>query len=152
MSDDATPAEEKAPAPAPVPASVPELAAEPADQTPERIYLVSYPKIVFLYPTLIAALIMGIYMAVTGNDGAWRHGLSLLFLTILGVNLVGLAFDFPRGTSLTLFFFCAAVAIGLYTLFKFNPNLLPFVTGIVKSVRPEANAAFYFIFSGTIVF
>lgn len=143
MSDDAATAPEEKP-----PVSQPEPAAEPADQTPEQIFLVSYPKIVFLYPTLIAALVMGIYMAVTKDDNALRPSLSLLFLTILGVNLVVLAFDFPRGTSLTLFFFCIAVAIGLYTLFKFNPDLLPRVTYIVKSLKPTANAAFYFIFAG----
>ena len=63
-------------------------------------------------------------------------------------SLVVLSFDFPRGTSLTLFFFFVAVGIGLYTLFKFNPNLLPFATSILASIKPYANMSFYFALAG----
>ena len=34
-----------------------------ADDTPRSIFLVSYPKVIFLYPTMLAALLAGIYMA-----------------------------------------------------------------------------------------
>lgn len=141
MSDDVTSTDQPGAAPQPPPR-------EKADETPEQIYLISYPKIVFLYPTFLAALLMGIYMAVTGNAGTWEHGLSLLFLVVMGVNLVVLSFDFPRGTSLTLFFFIVAVGVGLFTLFKFNPELLPFVTDVVRALRPEVNATFYFLLAG----
>jgi hypothetical protein len=122
------------------------------DTQPESIFLVSYPKIVFLYPTFLAALFMGIYTAIAKDpataDGAWHHSLSLSFLVILGVNLVVLSFDFPRGTSLTLFFFFVAVGIGLYSLFNLNENLLPFVTEMMKAIKPFANATFYFSLAG----
>lgn len=123
------------------------------EKPPEKIYLISYPKVVFLYPTFLAALFMGIYTAITGDNPAefgedtWHYGLSLSFLIILGVNLVVLSFDFPRGTSLTLFFFFLAAGIGLYTLFKFNPTFLPAVSGVLKQIRPLANTSFYFTLS-----
>lgn len=124
------------------------------EKAPKRIFLVSYPKIVFLYPTFLAALIAGIYMSIAGNDaGADRHDtqiLSLIFLGILAVNLVVLSFDFPRTTSLTLFFFFVAVAMGLVLLFRYNPNILPVVTGVLASLGPWANAQFYFIFASVL--
>ena len=36
-------------------------------QEEQTVILVSYPKIVFLYPTLIAALICGMYMWISGT-------------------------------------------------------------------------------------
>lgn len=138
--------------------ATPELSA-PAEQVaaeraPKRIYLVSYPKIVFLYPTFLAALVAGIYMAIAGNEpGAARHDtelLSLAFLMIAGINLVVLSFDFPRATSLTLFFFFAAVGAGLVLVFRVNEDILPFLTSVLESLGPWANAQFYFIFAGTL--
>ena len=59
-----------------------------SDSGQRRIYLVAYPKIVFLYPTLIAALIAGIYMAFVGNEPARdTYVVTLSFLAILAVNL-----------------------------------------------------------------
>jgi len=139
MSEDTTTPEEHVLAPQSQPDT------KEKEKQPESIFLVSYPKIVFLYPTFLAALFMGIYTAFSKEPA---HSLSLTFLVIFGVNLVVLSFDFPRGTSLTLFFFFVAVGIGLYTLFKFNPNLLPFATSILASIKPYANMSFYFALAG----
>ncbi len=147
-----------------------------------RVVLISYPKIVFLYPTLIAALICGMYMWISGaedipdeapvtanapadaaaSDAATEasaettrqrsrshtaHVMARFFLLILAVNLVVISFDFPRTTSLTLFFFCVAVLVIVWMLFRLNPHLLPGVTGFIDSITPYANATFYFLFS-----
>jgi hypothetical protein len=128
-------------------------AAKPADKLKPlgSIFLVSYPKVVFLYPTFLTAVVAGIYMLVAGNaPGAERHDteiVGLVFLTILTINLVVFSFDFPRTTSLTLFFFGAAVVMGLVLLFRFNPDLLPVVTSFLKRLRPWANSHFYFTFA-----
>src|SRR5215218_8907962 len=64
----------------------------------KRIFLVSYPKIVFLYPTLITALVAGVYMLFAHNDMTREDTrvVGLIFLMMLGVNMIVLAFDFPR--------------------------------------------------------
>ena len=122
--------------------------------TPNNIYLVSYPKIIYLYPTFFAAIFAGIYMTVVGNaSGEERHSTeiaAMIFLGLSTINLVVLAFDFPRTTSLTLFFFFAAVLMGSVLLFRFNPDLLPFVHKALKLLRPWANSQFYFIFAGVL--
>jgi hypothetical protein len=116
--------------------------------------LVPYPKIVFLYPTLIAALVAAIFESVS------RHPLdpvnhpaaivSFVFLTVLAVNLVILAFDFPRTTSLTLFFFVVALVMGGILLVTFHPEVLPMVADVLNRFRPLANATFYWTVTGVL--
>ena len=114
---------------------------------PTSIFLVSYPKIVYLYPTWIASLIAGIYLLMQKNQVTTATSTTcLLFLGILAINMVVLSFDFPRTTSLTLFFFCVAVGVILWSVFKFNPDLLPAVTNVLKKLQPFCNSAFYFCF------
>jgi hypothetical protein len=118
--------------------------------TPPRILLVSYPKIVFLYPSFFLAIIVGIFMKAWGNahpEEAAVYVVNLIFLMVLAVNLVILSFDFPRATSLTVFFALAAVGIALWFLFYSNPDMLPFAHRIVSKLHPVANSTYYFLFA-----
>jgi hypothetical protein len=69
------------------------------EKAPLRIFLVSYPKIVFLYPTFVVSLAAAIYLSIarqhldTTNTAAIV--LSVIFLGVWVTNLVVLAFDFP---------------------------------------------------------
>jgi len=121
---------------------------EPAKSSvPESIFLVSYPKIVYLYPTWIASLIAGIYLLVQKNQNIpATSNVALIFLGILALNMVVLSFDFPRTTSLTLFFFCVSVGVIAWAVFEFNPDFLPAVTNVLKALQPFCNSAFYFCF------
>ena len=119
--------------------SVPETPAEP-----KNIVLVSYPKFVFLYPVLAASFFAGLAMWFIGIER--QHSavvVGTLFMAVLCVNLVVLAFDFPRTTSLTLFFLAMAVVFGLLLLFKFKPDWFPTIVGFLGQFRPRANATFY---------
>ena len=146
----------------PVPSIVPAGVAPPsvvpsappnsdADDAPSSIYLVAYPKIVFLYPTFIASFLAGLFMLFAGDPAGPGHRgaevVSLMFLMLTAANLVVISFDFPRTTSLTLFFGFVAVGMGLTLLFTFHPDLVPFVSGFFKRLKPWANASFYFLFA-----
>ncbi|MBL8814698.1 MAG: hypothetical protein JNL58_01620 [Planctomyces sp.] len=152
--------------------------------TPDRIILVSYPKIMFLYPTVLTALFCGLVMWFKGGlpetavlpekpaaaaDAAadqpaadapapaiagptYHYVCARFFLAVFVINLVVIAFDFPRTTSLTWFFAAVAISIGLYTLFRFNEGLLPKVVDGLLSVRPAANTSFYFIYTFGMLF
>jgi hypothetical protein len=181
MTDETTNGTEKPPEPKP----------EAAAQEEQSVILVSYPKIVFLYPTLIASIICGLCVwlsgakdgpeeAMTANDSAtevaadaadgtdgadteetaasadeedkyagshFGHVVGRLFLLVLAINLVVISFDFPRTTSLTLFFFVVAVGVILWMVFRLNPNMLPGVTGFINSIQPFGNPTFYFMFA-----
>ena len=181
---------------------------EESNEQLKRIYLVSYPKIVFLYPTFVAALIAGIVMTflgsaeeteplapasanadnevakdakddvakdaeddvakdakdAAGDEGADQvtdadanaetttarktqlaHTVALVFIFVLATNLIVLGFDFPRTTSLTLFFSFAALAMGLVLVFRMNDQILPTVTSWLKWLGPYCNNQFYFM-------
>ena len=123
--------------------------ARPADDAPRSIYLVSYPKIVFLYPTFLASIAVGVFNMVSGpGQTTATQVATLIFLGILGMNLVVLSFDFPRGTSLTLFFCLAAAVLGAWVLSLLYPDLLPAVGDWFAKLRPYADPQFYFIFAG----
>ena len=117
--------------------------------THTSIFLVPHPKIVFLYPTFLFAIIAGFYTHFTKNpNGLGEHMVSLAFLVILGINLVVIAFDFPRTTSLTIFFALLALGIGLAFFFREFPEWWPRLHKLIIAIKPEANATFYFLFAG----
>lgn len=112
----------------------------------------SYPKIVFLYPTFLMSIVAGLYMLVFGDKKPEiDHGMSAVFLLILGLNLIVFSFDFPRGTSLTLLFFILAAVFGIFLLFRFT-DILPFVKSALSHFQPVANATFYFTFAALMTF
>ncbi len=146
------------------------------------VILVSYPKVVFLYPSLVVAIFAGLYMQIWGNtvmdqpvkvpavatapadvvtaDGAPAvkaapaqeaiiNGPTIAaaaFLMTLALNLVIISFDFPRTTSLTLVFLAAAVFLGVMLLSTYKPDLLPFLSNLIKRLHPQANAMFYYCY------
>ena len=112
------------------------------------VFLVSYPKIVFLYPTVFVALFGAIYMMANGNDPSADYAAmpAKLFLISLALNLVVIAFDFPRTTSLTMFFAIAFGVILLVLLFSSSPGLLPWFEMQLNSIRPKADATFYILY------
>lgn len=125
---------------------------------PERIVLISYPKVIFLYPVLLAAVVAALYMSFTSRPldatNQTSTTIATIFLGIMAVNLVVLAFDFPRTTSLTLFFFAAAVVMGLVLFFEYKPEVLPAITHTFGKFRPLANATFYWTIAAilTVIF
>ncbi|HLJ12777.1 MAG TPA: hypothetical protein VKU82_16390 [Planctomycetaceae bacterium] len=127
------------------------VGAEPDPPPPKSIYLVSYPKVVFLYPTMFAALLAAIYMLIAQDpERDDTHIVSAVFLAVFAVNIIVFAFDFPRTTSLTLFFFVAALILGTLLLFRFNEDILPALHAMLRAYKPVANATFYFSVAGAL--
>lgn len=121
--------------------------ASPKDKGSEEkpVYLISYPKIVLLYPTFFAALIAGIISKVVPAESTIADSLGWGFLWLFALNIVVLSFDFPRTTSLTLFFLLMAAVLGIVLLAMNFPTMLPAFFDLVRQIRPHANSAFYFL-------
>lgn len=120
----------------------------PKPREPEQIYLVPYPKFVFLYPTYVASIIAAIWMLAThrhavGPTDTTAVVITWLFLGVLAINSIVMAFDFPRGTSLTIFFLLAAVVLGIILAFTLRPEWFPTIARFLESIRPVANATFF---------
>ena len=124
----------------------------------DRVRLVTYPKVIFLYPTFIVSVIAAIWMTVSGDayavseeaqslvprDGAIT--VSILFLGMFLINMIVMAFDFPRANSLILILVIVLAVIGLAILASANPDILPFLTRWLEDLEPIANATFYWVF------
>lgn len=125
--------------------------AKPSEKREESIFLYSYPKLIFLYPSLLMSFATAVYLSFSSAplDAGNRMAVMMnaLFLVIFGVNLVVLAFDFPRTTSLTLFFCFVAIVLGFVLLFTLKPDMLPFLTDLLHRFKPLANATFYWTFT-----
>jgi len=129
---------------------------KPAEEDAERVFLVSYPKIVFLWPSFVMALVAGIIELTMGGRGA--NGLPMtasivaawLFLVILSINLIVLSFDFPRATSLVVFFVILALVLGLALVAVKFPTVLPRISHWITSIDPSANGPFYFLFASVL--
>lgn len=114
--------------------------------THTSIFLVPHPKIVFMYPSFLMALAAGVYSHVTKDLNAHgEHVVSMIFLVVLGINFVVITFDFPRTTSLTIFFALLAIAIGGFYFFDKHPDWWPRLHDLISSLKPAANATFYYL-------
>jgi hypothetical protein len=69
---------------------------------PAKIILRTWPKMLFLWPTALAALIAGLGTALLADAPERGELWGTLFLVIFTLNLVVVTFEFPRSTSLTL--------------------------------------------------
>lgn len=121
----------------------------PATSTPDvkPIILVSYPKIILLYPTFIASVIAALLSMYFKIDHKYSQTIGSVFLILMSVNMVVLAFDFPRMASLIVFFVFVTIGLTVWLLAIHNEDLLPALAKILQKVDPRANAAFYGCFA-----
>jgi hypothetical protein len=107
------------------------------------IILVAYPKIILLYPTFFAAILAALFSWYFPADNSHNRTIAVLFLSLMTVNLVVLAFDFPRTTSLIVFFVVVTIGMGLLLISIYFPTILPAVGDMLRSIEPRANSTFY---------
>ena len=117
---------------------------------PESVKLVAYPKAILLYPTLIGTILAGLWLTFSPAETVATQLVAVAWLGLFTLNLVVLAFDFPRTASLTLFFLLFGVGMGLVLLNTARPEWFPAVFDAVTFVRPFANRAFYWTFAGVL--
>lgn len=119
----------------------------PASPQVKPIILVSYPKIILLYPTFFASIIAAIVACFLSADSVHHQTTAVTFLLVMTINMVVLAFDFPRTTSLIVFFVAVTLILGGILMSIYFPTLLPAVTDMLKKIEPKANATFYTCFA-----
>lgn len=122
---------------------------EPKPPRETGVLLISYPKIVFMWPSWLVAIFCAFYMWLNPALEGSRGGVNvcLIFMIVFSLNLVVLSFDFPRTTSFLLFAIVVALVLGGSLLISSMPNLIPFVGGWLASIQPIANSTFYFLYS-----
>lgn len=118
------------------------------------VVLISYPKIVFLYPAWFVSIAAAIYLWLFGNEASTEnvnavaaHFWTWTFLIVLTLNLIVLSFDFPRSTSLLLFSVITTCILGFMLLIVYRPEFLPHLNKLIRSLHPVANSTFFFLFA-----
>ena len=145
-----------------------------------RIY--HYPKIIFLYPTLIASIIAALILSF--SDGVYEESttaaavadtqtdtvaatdsesaepvkrssavlVTVVFLFLFTFNLFVMAFDFPQSKFLAVVFFIFAVVLGLVVVGVKSPELMGSFGDLIYRIDPVADKAFFWTMSGLLGF
>ncbi len=144
-----------------------------------RIY--HYPKIIFLYPTLIASIVaalvlsfsVSVYEEPTTATAAETQAVdatpiaskspqpvkrssailvTVIFLFLFTFNLFVMAFDFPQSKFLAVVFFIFAVVLGLVVVGVKSPELMGSFGNMISRINPVADKVFYWTMSGLLGF
>lgn len=119
----------------------------PHGQFPECVILRPLPKVIFLYPTVVASAFLGVLV------WQWpRHDESFAtaFLVIAFLNFLVLAFDFPRTALLTAGAFALALVLAVVLVTLQWEDALPNLVEWALGLDATANSRFYFAFSGAL--
>jgi hypothetical protein len=115
-------------------------AARPAENPPHTIILRPWPKVIFFYPTMLAAFSVGGWQLF--STARENESLGLVFFTILALNLLVISFEFSRMKTVSLLFLLLAVGfLLLYLGTRFA--VLDFMTGILAGLHIRASSGFY---------
>ncbi len=105
------------------------------------VILRPWPKVIFFYPTMLAALIIGGWQAMEGAAEASRNA-GLVFFAVLALNLLVISFEFSRLKTVAIFFLLLAVFfLLLYLGTKFA--VLEFLQRIIAGLSISASTPFY---------
>jgi membrane protein YdbS with pleckstrin-like domain len=124
---------------------------------PGPIILRSWPKIIMMVPTLIAALVCGVLAAIypeapSAEAFVSRHYIGLFFLLIVAVNLTFLLYDLSLRGFVIVSLAIVAMILALFLLNQHFEGKVWVTIGHALSLRVWANAAFYFTFAFVLLF
>jgi hypothetical protein len=156
---------------------IPAPTAPPKPQLGVRIF--TYPKVIFIFPTMIAAFICCVGMILVRDNtldptkphavasapatpgapsnaaqarrfGTTQNILSMFFLAVFAFNLVVMAIDFPRFTLIAVILLAMALAFFFLWLNVYF-DLIPPIVRFLENIYAAANAQFYFLFGFVIL-
>jgi hypothetical protein len=124
-------------------------AASPAPDV-KPVILVAYPKIILMYPTFIASIVAALLAMIYDTSSPHNQTIAVVFLCLMAVNLVVLAFDFPRTTSLIVFFVIVTLVLIAILVSIEVPDMMPRLGEMLKKIDPRANSTFYACFAAAL--
>lgn len=155
---------ESAPAPMPAPPPAPQAPPPPAqpqakpagESIPHSVTIRARPKVVFLWPLLLAALLAGIWTQVSLSSGVAWADLSLtpgrIFCWVFVFNLLALSFDFSRGEFLALFLFFTVTILTLLLLDQnLDIGLIKGMQGGLSKIQVKAHPHFYLVTAAVLI-
>lgn len=130
----------------------------PNEKPPSHgVILRSWPKIIMMWPTLVAAIVCGIYAALyppatQPQEGfTTMHAVNLVFMFVLAVNLMLLLYDLNLWGFITVVLIMAVLVLVVILLDYRYGNMWPRIARAL-SIRVVVNSAFYFLFAAILIF
>jgi hypothetical protein len=117
----------------------------------DRIIIRPWPKIVFLYPTFITALILWFVSALSVHGHEGSEGLGNVFMLILFVNLMVFSFDFSRIKSITIVIAIIAV-VAIIAWLNTKWQVLAGLSSVFGGIDMRMNTQFFGFFAGFLAF
>lgn len=109
----------------------------------ESIIIRSWPKVIFLYPVMIASFICGIIQSFQSENTRAAEIAGGLFFLILCLNLLVISFEFTRFRTMSIVFFIFGVFFFLLYLSK-DTDVFGFFGGMLKNLHLQLSTAFYY--------
>lgn len=115
----------------------------------DSITIRSWPKVIFLYPVMVTALVCGVYQlfACTPSEAGApvipSEGAGLLFFIVLCLNLLVISFEFSRFKTLAIFFFALAIVFFLLYL-STRIEVFAFLRDLFQNFHISLSTSFYF--------
>lgn len=106
-----------------------------------KLVIRPWPKMIFLYPSCLLALFMGLATQfASGNANLWGG----IFVIVFAMNLVVLTFEFPRATSLLVTFGVIIVVMGLVMINMVVPIIAP-LNALLGHLAVSASPQFFYV-------
>jgi len=113
------------------------------DRIPDKIVLRTWPKMLFLWPSAVTALVAGIGTSLSGEMNTRGELWGTFFLVVFALNLMIITFEFPRSTSLTLVLACVALT-WIFVEVNRRYNIIAPLRDFIESLELAARPDFYF--------
>lgn len=151
-----TPAKSPAPAAGLEPAAAPPAKPKAPGQTPKSVVIRSRPKVIFLWPLLLAALLAGVWTQVALSSNVPLHEVSLtpgrIFCWVFVFNLLALSFDFSRGEFLAVLLFFMVTILSIFLLDQnYDIGIIQGIEGGLSTVQLRAHPHLYFFLAAVLL-
>lgn len=120
--------------PPPPPSSTPP---PPPPEALQSVTIRQYPKVVFLYPTLLFSIVAWVMEGLTDKFNM-SPTLGAIFFCIFAINLLVISFEFSRMSSVALFLLVTALVFAFLYF-----NLFPWLRTELHKIDIQMNAHFY---------
>ncbi len=121
--------------------------AEKEKTIPKKLVIRSWPKMIFLWPSGVLCLIIGLLEMFLPD---WSQWLGRAFVLCFALNMIVITFDFPRVTSLTVAFAIIAAVVSMILINQYF-EIIPPLAGWIQSLDIQATKEFYFAMFAAVV-
>jgi hypothetical protein len=119
-------------------------------RTQGRVIIRAYSKAIVLYPTMVAAFLCALLVWIMGPDQNAQETIGNLFFCVFFLNMLMLAFEFPRMTAVALVAGIAAIGFALLWLNN-HIGVFEFLRKLAAQVHLLANAQLYLFIGSTLL-